>query len=676
VCARALFSAGAGPARPAGRRSRAALLLAGVSLAAVLVMWGARSRSSAATRPPLDMHAVAVLPFELSAADSGFGSLAEAMAELVRVRLTGEGGPRAVEPRAVREAGRMVRGAVTGDRGHLVVTASLPDPGSGRGAVRASADGPADSLGPIADRLVAQLLVGDAGETAHLAELALAPLPALRAYLDGRRALRQGAWDSATAKFTHALDLDSTLVRAALGLTESVSWGTVGDEGKGTRLAWAARARLAPADRTMLVAIVGPRYPHQSSMAENILAAERGVSALPEEPQAWFLLGDRYYHWGAAIGLAHPLALASSAFRRAIALDSGIARATPNAEPLTHLFQIAAIVGDTATVLRLRGSGDTTSDWRAATFFGNSAALARLRRSFSSLETSGLLGIVTRSLEDGLPLADADRAVRALESRASTQQERASAAMMRYLLLMSRGRPEEAAASLEDVNEGTRFYHRISGAVYWDGDSALGAAEVRSRLPEVEAPFPGDAGKRDQRFWDMCMVGRWQAAHADWPAIRRLVAKLRTGAAEERTTRAPDAPRGIASLCADMLEAWLAADTRRPDAAALVHRLDGELRQVPWPWTDGDNLTVARLLEEVGDVPGALATVRRRRFDLVPVFLSTYLREEGRLAALAGDRAGAISAYRRYLIMQDDPEPALRPRVEAARVELARLETR
>jgi tRNA A-37 threonylcarbamoyl transferase component Bud32/tetratricopeptide (TPR) repeat protein len=672
--ARALDYAGAG--RPAGHRPRAALLLAGVSLAAVLVVWGARGRSPSVSRPPLDPRAVAVLPFELSAADSGLGSLGEAMTDLVRVRLTGEGGPRAVEPQALGEAGRMVRGAVTGDRGHLVVTASLPDAGSGRGDVRGSAEGPADSLGPIADRLVAQLLVGDAGEAAHLADLARAPLPALRAYLDGRRALRRGEWDSATAKFTQALDLDSTLVRAALGLTESASWGTVGDEGRGTRLAWAGRARLAPADRTMLAAMVGPRYPDQPTMAENIRAAERAVSALPDEPQAWFRLGDLYYHWGAGVGLAHPLALAGSAFRRAVALDSGIARATPNAEPLTHLFQIAAIVGDTATVLRLRGSADTTSDWRAAAFFGDSAALARLRGGFSSMETSGLLGIVTRSLEDGLPLADADRAVRALESRASTHQERASAAMMRYLLLMSRGRPDEAAASLEDVSEGTRFYHRISGAVYWDGDSASGAAEVRSRLPEVEAPLPRDEGERALRFWTMCMVGRWQAAHADWPAIRRTVARLRTGAAVDRGMHAPDGPPGIPALCADMLEAWLAADTRRPDAAALAHRLDGEVRQVPPPWTDGDNLTVARLLEEVGDVPGALAAVRRRRFDTVPVFLSTYLREEGRLAALSGDTASAISAYRRYLIMQDDPEPALRPRVEAARAELARLETR
>jgi predicted TPR repeat methyltransferase len=69
----------------------------------------------------------------------------------------------------------------------------------------------------------------------------------------------------------------------------------------------------------------------------------------------------------------------------------------------------------------------------------------------------------------------------------------------------------------------------------------------------------------------------------------------------------------------------------------------------------------------------ALAAVRRRRFDLVPVFLSTYLREEGRLAALTGDTTGAIAAYRHFLTLQAHPEPARAERVERIRSELSRL---
>jgi predicted TPR repeat methyltransferase len=87
-------------------------------------------------------------------------------------------------------------------------------------------------------------------------------------------------------------------------------------------------------------------------------------------------------------------------------------------------------------------------------------------------------------------------------------------------------------------------------------------------------------------------------------------------------------------------------------------------------------LTAARLLEANGDVPRALAAVRRRRFDLVPVFLSTYLREEGRLAALANDTAGAVTAYRHYLTLQAHPESALEPHMKHISAELARLQPR
>jgi serine/threonine protein kinase len=47
--------------------------------------------------------------------------------------------------------------------------------------------------------------------------------------------------------------------------------------------------------------------------------------------------------------------------------------------------------------------------------------------------------------------------------------------------------------------------------------------------------------------------------------------------------------------------------------------------------------------------------------------------QEGRLAALTGDRSGAVRAYRHYLALRSDSEPALRPAIEAVRAELAKL---
>jgi hypothetical protein len=83
----------------------------------------------------------------------------------------------------------------------------------------------------------------------------------------------------------------------------------------------------------------------------------------------------------------------------------------------------------------------------------------------------------------------------------------------------------------------------------------------------------------------------------------------------------------------------------------------------------------ARLHEQRGEPEAALRALRRRTFDL---FWSTeyvrYHREEGRLAALTGDRAGAIAAYNRYLRLRFDPEPRLRPQRDSVLAELAALE--
>jgi serine/threonine-protein kinase len=90
------------------------------------------------------------------------------------------------------------------------------------------------------------------------------------------------------------------------------------------------------------------------------------------------------------------------------------------------------------------------------------------------------------------------------------------------------------------------------------------------------------------------------------------------------------------------------------------------------------NLVLARLWEAQGDLPRALAALRRRGayYMEAPFFMTTFLREEGRLAALTGDTVSAIRAYRHYLGLRYDPEPQLRPEVERVRQALARLEGR
>src|SRR5262249_20606613 len=133
----------------------------------------------------------------------------------------------------------------------------------------------------------------------------------------------------------------------------------------------------------------------------------------------------------------------------------------------------------------------------------------------------------------------------------------------------------------------------------------------------------------------------------------------------------------VAGYCAAMLAATEAVSTGRPDGRALLDRLDSLSAAGPpsWPGNTGANLVIAALREKNGDVPRALAAVRRRVRGLPEAlaYLPTYLREEGRLAALVGDRAGAIAAYGHYLALRPNPEAEVQPEVEAVRGELAGL---
>jgi hypothetical protein len=56
--------------------------------------------------------------------------------------------------------------------------------------------------------------------------------------------------------------------------------------------------------------------------------------------------------------------------------------------------------------------------------------------------------------------------------------------------------------------------------------------------------------------------------------------------------------------------------------------------------------------------------------------LPAFLREEGRLAALAGDTAGAIRAYDEYLVMRTHPDPPFQPQRDSVIAERAALKRR
>jgi hypothetical protein len=136
----------------------------------------------------------------------------------------------------------------------------------------------------------------------------------------------------------------------------------------------------------------------------------------------------------------------------------------------------------------------------------------------------------------------------------------------------------------------------------------------------------------------------------------------------------------VVSLCALLLDAERATYEGSPDARARLALADSLARASIWEVCCADpvmgaNLLLAGLWEKQGDVPRALQAVRRRsaRFLRNPNYLSTFVREEGRLAAIAGDTAGAVRADRHYLGLRFDAEPSVRAEVDRVRRELAAL---
>jgi hypothetical protein len=430
----------------------------------------------------------------------------------------------------------------------------------------------------------------------------------------------------------------------------------------------------------LLVAHAGPRFPLPSTTAEFLEAAEQAVAAAPERAEAWYKLGDEYFHWGALLSLPHPLGQAAAAFRRAEELDSAAGR-RPDAEPLGHLLEIAAYEGDTAGVRRLGAralANPGTEDpdavrWLMAYVLGDSAALSELRARFNQMSFASLTSISLESQQTGIAPEDARRAVNAMLSTAKTEEERRWGLAHLYGLALNGGRPAEAQAAWRQHGDDADISKPIYYALFWGGDSIAAAARFRELAGVADGPLTRSPRGAAEHRVEICWAEQWRLASGDFGHAPSAIARLRSAIPQGGSVHDSARSAAEAQACAEVLEGWWASATRQPEAPQMVIRLDSLARTGPPGWYLGWNLLFARLLEAQGDASRALAAVRRRDFGMVPRFLPTFLREEGRLAALNGDTAGAIIAYRHYLGLRSNPEPTVRPEVEQVRRELAAL---
>ena len=674
------------------------------------LVWRGRSNSpTVRTTPEVRLRqTVVVAPFRVAGASADLAYLRDGLVELLSVRLADDSAARSVDAGAVlsawRTAGiaehadmpretvvrlaaglgaeRVVIGSVVGTGDRAILSAAVVTVASGAVVGSATVQGSTDSLTVLVDRLAARLLVQAAGEDGTLTEHTTESLPALRAFLAGQAAFRENDYDEALSAYGRAVQRDTSFALAALQLVRSADrLRNVENRDWALNLAWRSREALSARDLALLVALAGPRYPAPSTTAELLAAWRRPAQLTPERADGWYELGAHLFHEGSAIGLPDARSQAAEALRRALEIDSTY---HPARELLAHLaVSTPDPAADVASAMRtLREARDPFTpylQWRVAVARGDEAALRDVRDTMPRLGRANLRAIAQAAQFDVVSLADARRAVELLQSRARRLSDRADAATAAYSVSLNEGRLRDAAKSSRDVADlqsgsRTALRLRVLEALYADADEGVGsaAAQLLARgMPfDTASPSPMNA----EQAANACVLAQWRAARGDSSGVAGLLAALRRSAAVA-TARVSVTPP---ALCADLAEASMAVSVRRPDAAMLVSRLDSLALTAP---AAGDAsayapILLARLHAALGDVPAAVAAVRRRPYMVGwPRYLATALREEAWYAAATGDRAGAQRAYTRYLALRADADAVLAADVRRARLSLDSLRT-
>jgi len=689
-------------ARHAAEPYRGARLVRGLTIAAMLAMalagWLAwrNMRGGAASNDKV----VAVLPFEFSGAPA-LAYLREGIVNVMESNLTGEGGPRAVasataiaqwkrkggaerglteeEALAVARgmgAGQLLRGSIVAAGNDLVISATLLSTGAAAKPVQAQVKGPADSIASLATQLAGQLLslrVGEAAERLH--SLQMVPPPALRQYLVGQQALRESRFADAYLAFSAALAQDSTFALAGMGLGTAKSWSLTSlGAGDGFGLAYRHRDRLGPRDLVLLEMTIPSTFAGRAlSLREAQDIRERLVQQIPDRPEGWYLIGDNYYHRGAAFGLTLDEAArrGTFAFEKVLALDPGVTYVQ------AHVAQMPFLQGDYQRARHVAESLHVNVPEvviAARTHAGDTTDVSRYRAEFAPLTRDQLIMVAFFNIGTAVGDSAFDRAL-ALSSDVAARQTLLEAEQRMQWI---GGRPAAArrtgtlAASLARTPNVLQAYESVADVVFASGDTIAGveaagvlAGRLRPATEAIAKPLPAERPA-------LYMTGLWSSFRNDTAGVSSAIRRLDGIATLKDSVNAAAAAR----LCADVLR--LVAATAAPDRT-LVARVDSILRDGPPVGVESRatmNLVLARSWERLGDARHAAAAASRTEVyeTTGSLTLSAGARERGRLKLAAGDTAGALDVYRRYLANRNRAEPSQRKIDDDIRRKIAELE--
>lgn len=540
------------------------------------------------------------------------------------------------------------------------LAAELVEVETGRNVGTGQVEGSADSISALADQLSVEVigtLLREEGSdilTSHqAASLTTSSLPALKAYLEAEAHYRNSAFVPAIEAYLRALEADSAFALAHWRLAEAYGWmENIGSERAGEHYAAVERFvdRLRPRDRAILegnAALV-------RGDLEAFDAVERTTEKYPDDPEAWFLLGEFYVHLGEPL-LANPEET-RRVLEKAVELD-------PSFGPYyIHLIEYAMFTGDTASSRELlERYGDISSQGpgfhRLALgvdlFLGDSIAQARARAALDTVPDRILLSLwgnfsykIGRPTVQHLVVMEADsRGIPVGSAPRGT--------------LVAAGRLDEHAARradpglAPDVQLTSRF-----DEIYWGGaDLPMG---------EVNLVDCGEAANVSRHC--SMLVATLAVSAGDMTTARAAAAGLRGAAAELRAS-GDTIWADENDLAATMIDAYAFSLDQGPDIAIReLEELQGRSRFVADAWT---RFWLAELNVAAG-----------RDAQAIPYYRSLWVYPSrsyadlqiGRAYERLGREKDAIEAYTDFLQAYEEAD-AGHPWQEEARTALDRLLT-
>ena len=629
---------------------------------------------------------IAVLPFTVNG--PGLDVWREGVIDLVSTNIDGAGGLRAIDSRTVLARwSEVVQGSETPDleaalevgrrtgaRYALLGTATelgtdvrlvadIYDLTSGRSLGRTQIQGVPDSVYQLVDRLsigvLETVLAGkpEALPQVNLARVTTTSLPALKAYLEGEALYRRSDFGAAIPVFQRAVEADSTFALALYRLSLSYGWA----EGIASDL---STHYLEQAAR-----FVGRLPEREAILVRASLALERGtldgfeplrqgVRKYPDDVELWFTLGETYFHLGSPEMIDE--AQHDEPWERAIELDPGLA-------PLyIHPTDIAFFRADSAranrfgrTYLRLAPNGEFAPGMRHALtlLWGDEAARASARATLDTLSTEDGTIVLPYLSHPGFgPLRE--ELATLLRRRQDWESNTPFRLVRAYLL---RG---ELASALETLDDPRAEEARHEWLFFLH---LFGLPVPAERLTEAAVFGPADTLPGLKPFF----VAVLAAEQGRWPEFERAAAEAQQDAQRLRAEGDSIRLRTTRGLiqAIDGYAAW-----RRGERDKARTLLEVARREATGHGPMGEVNSVLRIWL------GTLAMEEGRLADAERYFRTLYWPERplvadqlGQVYERMGEREKAREAYELFVTAWQDADPALQPRVEAARQALYRL---